>query len=159
MTSAQKQPVILACYDGSEGSRAALAAAAGMLAPSRAVVLTVWETVELRLTRLAAFGNIPIAGSTADADEQEQAAAQQAAEEGAARAVERGFEAEARIAQATESVWRTVVEVADEIDADLILVGSRGRGTFGGAVLGSTSHGVLQHARRPVLVSPESERH
>ena len=56
---------MLACYDGSEGSRAALAVGGAMIAPGQLVVLTVWETIELRLTRMAAFGNIPIAGSTA----------------------------------------------------------------------------------------------
>ncbi|MBG0817972.1 universal stress protein [Planomonospora sp. ID82291] len=37
-------------------------------------------------------------------------------------------------------------------DADLIVVGSRGLGTFGSAVLGSISHGVLHHAHCPVAV-------
>ncbi|GAA5076196.1 nucleotide-binding universal stress UspA family protein [Thermocatellispora tengchongensis] len=36
--------------------------------------------------------------------------------------------------------------------ADLVVVGSRGLGTLGCAVLGSVSHGVLRHARRPVAV-------
>ena len=37
------------CSDGSDGSRAALATAAELLAPRDAVVLTVWETVAMRL--------------------------------------------------------------------------------------------------------------
>ncbi|GAA4208825.1 universal stress protein [Streptosporangium oxazolinicum] len=36
--------------------------------------------------------------------------------------------------------------------ADLVVVGSRGLGRFGSAVLGSVSHGVLHHARCPVAV-------
>jgi len=36
--------------------------------------------------------------------------------------------------------------------ADLVVLGSRGLGRFGAAVLGSVSHGVLHHARCPVAV-------
>ena len=36
--------------------------------------------------------------------------------------------------------------------ADLVVVGSRGLGRFGSAMLGSVSHGVLHHARCPVAV-------
>lgn len=45
-----------------------------------------------------------------------------------------------------------IVAHADSIDADLIVLGSRGRGLFTSALLGSTSRGVIGESRRPVLV-------
>ena len=45
-----------------------------------------------------------------------------------------------------------IVAYADTIDADLIVLGSRGRGAIATALLGSVSRGVLHEARRPVLV-------
>ena len=45
-----------------------------------------------------------------------------------------------------------IVAFADLIDADLIVVGSRGHGAFTSALLGSVSRGILREARRPVLV-------
>jgi nucleotide-binding universal stress UspA family protein len=39
-------------------------------------------------------------------------------------------------------------------DAELVVVGTRGRGAVAALVLGSTSHHVIQHAHAPVVVVP-----
>ena len=46
-----------------------------------------------------------------------------------------------------------IVEMAEAVGADLIVVGSRGHGTIGSMVLGSVSAEVTDHAHCPVLVA------
>jgi nucleotide-binding universal stress UspA family protein len=47
---------------------------------------------------------------------------------------------------------REIVNDAKEIDADVIVMGSRGRGDIAGLLLGSTAHKVIHLSDRPVLV-------
>jgi nucleotide-binding universal stress UspA family protein len=74
---------------------------------------------------------------------------------------ERLLDAEARAEE--EGVWAKtttlrgdvvdeIVAYADNLAADLIVVGSRGHGTFASALLGSVSRGMLSESRRPVMV-------
>lgn len=43
-------------------------------------------------------------------------------------------------------------KVADQVNADIVLVGRRGRGGVAELLLGSVSHELVQHSKRPVLV-------
>lgn len=45
-----------------------------------------------------------------------------------------------------------ILDAAEEHRADLIVMGSRGRGTFANLLLGSTSERVLRYAKAPVLI-------
>jgi nucleotide-binding universal stress UspA family protein len=50
------------------------------------------------------------------------------------------------------SAAREIIDDAREHQADVIVMGSRGRGDLAGLVLGSTAHKVIHLADRPVLV-------
>ena len=149
---------VLFCYDGSEGSKAALVAAAELVAhPADAVVLTVWTPATILLARGGSLGASYVPNE-AQIDEEEAAAAQRIADEGAEGARRRGYNASPRIAEVTESVPRTIADVADEIDAGLIVCGQRGLGFVRSALLGSVSHAISARAQRPVLIAPQHER-
>jgi nucleotide-binding universal stress UspA family protein len=146
---------VLFCYDGSEGSRAAMAAAAELVVhPAPAVVLAIWQPAAVLLARAGGFGGGYLSDEGRVDGEQAQAAAD-AAEEGVERARAHGYDASARVQEATEGAGRMIVEVADELDARLIVCGRRGLGAVASALLGSVSHIVLAHAGRPVLIAPE----
>ena len=144
---------VLFCYDGSDGSKTALTAAAELIKPGDAVVLTVWTPAVLQLARAGSF--VVAVPNEGEIDEQEAAKALQIAEEGAAGARGRGYNASPRIAEATESVARTIDQIAEEIDAGLVVCGQRGRGAITGALLGSVSHALAAHTKRPVLIAPQ----
>ena len=144
---------VLFCYDGSDGSKTALAAAVEWIKPADAVVLTVWTPAALLLARAGSF--IVAIPNEGEVDEQEAASARQIAEEGAAGARKRGYNAIARVAQAGESVAKTIDEVAEDLDAGLVVCGQRGRGAIGSALLGSVSHALAAHTKRPVLIAPQ----
>jgi nucleotide-binding universal stress UspA family protein len=154
MTEAAMDRPVLFCYDGSEGSKAALSVAVELVMhPADAVVLVVWTPIAVQLARGGSLlAAVPNEGQM---DEEEIAVAQQLADAGAEGLRSRGYSASPRIAQAIESVARTIGEVAREIDACLIVCGQRGRGAFASAVLGSVSHQLSAHAERPVLIAPQ----
>jgi nucleotide-binding universal stress UspA family protein len=145
---------VLFCYDGSDGSKAALSVAVELVMhPADAVVLVVWTPVAIQLARGGSL--LAVVPNEGELDEEEIAAAQRLADTGAEGATGRGYNASARIARANESVARTISEVAREIDARLIVCGQRGRGAFASALLGSVSHQLSAHAERPVLIAPQ----
>jgi nucleotide-binding universal stress UspA family protein len=146
---------VLFCYDGSEDSAAAMAVASELIArPVPGVVLTVWQTAAALLAQAGGFG--VGYGDEQQFDAQEAELAWKVAEEAAARGRELGYETTARVEEAKEGAARAIIDVADELDARLVICGRRGRGIVKSTLLGSVSHAVLAHAARPVLIVPNA---
>jgi nucleotide-binding universal stress UspA family protein len=144
---------VLFCYDGSDGSKTALAAAVELMKPADAVVLVVWTPAAVQLARSGSF--VVAVPNEGEIDDEEEAMARRIAEEGAAGARSRGYNASALVAQANESVARAIDEIAEEIDAGLVVCGQRGRGAIASALLGSVSHALASHTKRPILIAPQ----
>lgn len=143
---------ILVCYDGSPGSKRAIETAGGLFPGRRAIVLHVWSPMMIVRAPYNVITPAPIPEFN---DQEFRKAATELAEKGVEAACAAGLDAKADIAEAAlAGVWSAVLEVANEYDAALIVIGSRGLSTFESLLLGSVSHGVVQHARRPVLVVP-----
>jgi nucleotide-binding universal stress UspA family protein len=138
---------ILICYDDSNGARHAINAAAALLADRRAVVLDVAPPLTVTES-YAALGPM-----TPDYEEVNSEDALSRANVGLELARSAGFAAEAR-ADVAAPTWDGVVEVADEIGAAAIVIGSRGLTGARELLEGSLSHEVAEHAGRPVLIVP-----
>jgi len=137
-------PVVFA-YDGSDLAKAAIAEAGRQLPAKRdALVLTVWKTFNV--------GFLPEPGAKFDAacaDEVKQAA-EQTAMHGASLAGAAGFRAQASAVEGTPT-WKAIVDTADDHQASLIVLGSRGRAGLG-LVAGSVAGAVASRSLRPVLI-------
>ncbi|MEV6158932.1 universal stress protein [Nonomuraea sp. NPDC052129] len=150
------EQTILIAYDGSDDAKAAIAFAGTLLPGARAVVLTVWERLALASARASAGLMMTIDDSPVE-DEAVGQAMRELASQGAELARQAGFDASPRCEPDALSVWSSIVDVANEIEATLIVTGTRGQGGVKSLLLGSTSDRVLHHARRPVLVVPTPE--
>ena len=153
----QQRPVVVA-FDGSAESQLAVATAAELFRDRQIIVVSVWET-GLAMASPAPASDFTGAPLTLPDPEEvrildriEHDHAQSTAEAGAklveaagGRAVPVPVPDELDIADAVESV-------AEERQAAVIVVGSRGRGALRSKLMGSTSQRLLHHARFPVLV-------
>jgi nucleotide-binding universal stress UspA family protein len=142
---------MLICYDGSPDARRAIGSAVGLLSERQAVVLDIGPP----LTVAESYASLgPVIPSF---EEENQAEALSRAVEGAEYARQAGLAAEARGGIAAPT-WEGIVDVADEIDAAVIVMGSRGLTGAREVLEGSLSHQVAEHAGRPVLIVPPPRR-
>lgn len=61
-----------------------------------------------------------------------------------------------RAERSHSSVWQTILNVADELDSELIVTGTHGGTAVTTGLLGSVSNALIHNSPRPVLTVPHS---
>jgi nucleotide-binding universal stress UspA family protein len=157
-THDEENEMILVSYDGSADARVAIERVAQLMPGRPVTIVTVWEPFVDALLRGGGMGfGLGIPGPYGDASEIDKSARDAAfaqAHDGAQRATAVGLVAQSRCAKRVGDIANTIIATADEVDADVIVVGTRGLSAAKSFLLGSVSHGVVQHADRAVLVVP-----
>jgi len=132
---------LLVAVDHSEVSGRVLAAARDLATLSKGKV---WVLHLREREVIAQMGQLP-----SETDQQ----AHQAVEDGVAELKKAGIDAVGKVRQTVFGhAAREILADAKEHNADVIIMGSRGRSDFAGALLGSTAHKVIHLTDTPVLV-------
>jgi nucleotide-binding universal stress UspA family protein len=145
--AAMRTGPVLFAYDGSELAKLAIEEAGRQLTPGRdALVVCVWQPADV--------GFVPVGGRRFDAQAANQVcnAAEETAAHGASLAEQAGFRARSMAIKAAPT-WKGIVEVADEREASLIVLGSHPRSGLVGHLLGSVAAAVVAHTTSSVLVT------
>ena len=133
-------------YDGSEGSRAALA-----------VAVAVARAFDAPLTVVFGYEPNPMGGETADYKRKLEKIGSDLVATAAAEA--KKLDAAVRVEPLVVALRpaESLIEAAQERAARVIVVGGSGERPIVGAILGSVPHRLLHRAHVPVLVVPASE--
>ena len=135
---------ILVPTDGSDYAEAAAAAALELAKTMDATVdvICVVETGPL--------GSVALPGDTASADDVLSERGNEYVTQVADRAAELDVPVTTEVREGVPV--REILDYADDVDADVIVMGSRGRGGISRMMLGSVTEGVTRHSGRDVLV-------
>ncbi|MGF1553408.1 MAG: universal stress protein [Paracoccaceae bacterium] len=141
---------IVVAYDGSKGATEALRKAVELtkLCEAELMVLTVYRHHSMLEASISMVRPEATAGTLDDAMREH---AEEVVEQGKTVAVRLGA-AGTRAFVKNGPVARGIVAFAEEHDADLVVLGSRGLGSMDRYLLGSVSHKVSGLADVPVLV-------
>ena len=133
---------IVVGYDGSACGEAALASALGIAS-------------ELGDKVVVVFGYAPPGlwgGEIAEHEEAIEELGEKVIAKAKSQAAERGVDIEAQLV--AKRAAEALIEVADQRDARMIVVGSFGDPPLKGMILGSTPNKLLHMSDRPILVVP-----
>lgn len=148
--------LILIAYDGSENSKRAVQYAGRFLESCRAVVVTAWEPMVRQAARMSGLSGVMQPDWVPDEDSEDVALsdARITNDEGLEMARSVGLHAEGRTVEVVNAVWSAIIEVADELDVDIIVTGTRGTTGLRSLLQSSVADHVLRHSHRPVLIVP-----
>jgi nucleotide-binding universal stress UspA family protein len=147
---------IVVGVDGSEDSEAALVVAEGLAdwLGARLVLANVVEYAHSPSATVGPMGpgigaSVPFGDALGEQVQAAEALLEKIVDEA-------DVEAETRVVAGLAG--ERLADLADEENAAMVVVGSRGRGAFKAAFLGSVSTSLIGVARRPVLVVPPGAR-
>jgi nucleotide-binding universal stress UspA family protein len=147
--------MIVLCYDGSASAKHAIETAHALVGQAPALLLHAWEPPTSYL------GPDPFGGietwSGPQVVELEAMATERAnrtVEYGVELARSAGFSVDGRLERSAGAIWRTILDVADECDAQLVVAGARGLSPLQSLLLGSVTTPLVHHATRPLLIVP-----
>jgi nucleotide-binding universal stress UspA family protein len=133
---------IVVGYDGSEGAKGALEEAAGLARRLSAELLVTY-----------AFGGPKqYAGAPLTPRQVLRELGERLVQEGLALIADSGVSA--RPVLVDDNSYRGLMSVAEQHDAGMIVVGTRGEAMLSGVILGSTPYRLVHSSTRPVLVVP-----
>lgn len=138
---------LLVPVDGSDTARQAVDKATGLAKAFGSSVTVVYVIDPYPFTGLGndfAYGQAEYLDAASTEATQATQAAQQALEQA-------GVSSQAIVMEA-HATWRGILETAQKVGADLIVMGSHGRRGMEKLMLGSTAQRVLSHSNLPVFV-------
>jgi nucleotide-binding universal stress UspA family protein len=150
--------LVLIGFDGTPAAERAVREAASLFPGRRALVVTVWEAGRaFDLAMIPTRGiELPMSSidirTAAQIDEAMYDEAQQLARWGAQLAVDQGLPAEPLVVADELTVADTLVRLAKEHEAAVVVLGAHRHARISELLLGSTTRGVLEHAPCPALV-------
>lgn len=148
---------VLICYDGSPSAKLAVINTAATLSQAmfprhEVTLLHVWNAPRPAADS-SSYRDDPHAPSSEQLIDEAECGAQQLIQEGRELAAEHGLMPKTLIVRNEGSVPATILRVADEQDASLVILGAHPHGTPG-PTLDSISSAVIAGSTRPVLVIP-----
>jgi nucleotide-binding universal stress UspA family protein len=147
--------MILIAYDGSKHGQLAIAVAAERLAGPAIVLHVLSPAPWAPLATDAMTGAMLDDEAYAERERQLRRRAETTAEDGARFARQAGLDAEPLIVEEpTHRIWRAIVDVAEDRDAQMIVLGHRGGAGLRTSLPGSVSRSVVAHSLRPVVIVP-----
>jgi nucleotide-binding universal stress UspA family protein len=152
-------PHLLIGYDGSPSAATAVRAAASLFGNARASVATVPSEPTVRagtaLPVLPSMSPDVMQRVIEELRAEARREADETAEQAVAQARALGLDAEAVSVAPSAPASAALLDVAHQLGADALICGTRGRGAFARALLGSTSSSLLHRTDVPLLVVPD----
>jgi nucleotide-binding universal stress UspA family protein len=147
---------LLVAYDGSAVATTAIETAAALFPGAEAVIATVEPpapSVEAAAMAHIAVPDAMIRDGIAHMRAEHAREAGERVARGDELAAAAGLRTTTRALDAA-TPWRALRALAEELDVDAIVCGTRGEGVIDRVLLGSTATSLLHHAGRPLLVVP-----